>query len=219
MGPKENFKNPERKTREFGTAGKKIKYMIIGDSTAAGQGADYEKGIAVLTSEHLAKSYSVEMVNTSISGVQIEDVITDQLPVVEKYKPDITLATVGANNVIHLTPPWIIENQLNKLIHRLQEINPQMKIIFTASPEMGAIPRFMQPLRWFAGLYTTIVNNVFYSVIEKNNLILAPIAQKTGPLFKKDESLFAQDKFHPNEKGYATWMPILNESLNKAMNS
>lgn len=216
-GPKENFKNPERKITEFGTAGKKIKYMIIGDSTSAGQGADYEKGIAILTSRHLAKSYRVEMLNTSISGAQIKDLLKDQIPVVKEYKPDLLLIAVGANDVIRLANPWKVKRELDLMINQLLNIHLDMKIVLTASPDMGSVPRFPQPLREIMGRSTFVINKAFYSVIKKYNLTLAPIAEKTGPLFKKDPSLFAFDRFHPNEKGYMTWVPVLNEALDQAI--
>ena len=49
------------------------------------------------------------------------------------------------------------------------------------------------------------------------HLTFAPIAAETGPQFRRDPSLFAADRFHPNDRGYATWIPVLNRALNQAV--
>jgi lysophospholipase L1-like esterase len=218
-GPRENFKNPERKVRRFGDAGKGLKYMMMGESTGAGQGADYEKGIAVLTTQHLAQTHRVEMLNTSISGATIEQILDDQIKVAQEYKPDIILIAAGANDVINVTPPWKLRSQLEEMIELLIQSNCEMKIVLTASPDMGSPPRLPQPLRWLAGLMTQVVNKVFYSVISNYDLTLAPIAAETGPIFRRDHTLFAEDRFHPNEEGYAVWIPVLNTALDQAIDS
>jgi len=57
---------------------------------------------------------------------------------------------------------------------------------------------------------------MFVAEAARLGLIFAPIAEKTGPLFRADPSLFAADRFHPNDRGYATWIPVLNEALARA---
>ena len=216
-GPKENFKNPERIIKKIGINEKKLKYMIIGDSTTAGQGAPYEKGIAIMTLNHLAKSYSVEMLNTSISGAVTKGLLDDQVKFIQEFKPDILLISVGGNNVTALTSKTKLQNELEAIIEKSLSINCTMKIVLTASPDMGSPPRLLQPLRWLTGLYANALNKTFFAIIEKYNLTLAPIAEKTGPIFRKDHSLFAADKFHPNEAGYAVWIAVINEALDKAL--
>ena len=82
---------------------------------------------------------------------------------------------------------------------------------------MGAVPRLPQPLRWLAGTKTNSLNTMFTELAKKNELTFAPIARETGPKFRADPSLFAVDKFHPNDRGYVTWMPVLESALNEAL--
>ena len=58
---------------------------------------------------------------------------------------------------------------------------------------------------------------VFERAIKKYELTLAPIALKTGPIFRNDRTLFASDLYHPNEKGYAVWMNVLKPALAEAL--
>lgn len=104
LGENEIYKNPERTPRTFGSSsGQELKYLVMGDSTAAGQGAPYEEGFAIKTSAHLAERYKVTMVNTGVSGAKIEEILADQVPFVEKFKPDIVLISMSANDTVRLT--------------------------------------------------------------------------------------------------------------------
>ena len=100
LGEKEIYKNPERTPRTFGSSsGQEIKYLVMGDSTSAGQGAAYEEGFAVKTSEHLAERYRITMVNTGISGAKIDEVLADQVPFAEEFKPDGTFDEFGEDQI------------------------------------------------------------------------------------------------------------------------
>lgn len=217
LGPKEQFTNPKRVPQTFGENKNKLRYLVMGDSTGAGQGGDYEQGITILTAKHLAQNYQVDLLNTSVSGARVKDVISDQLEEGLKFNPDIILISVGANDVVKMTNIFSLKKQLHQLISRILEANCNIKIVLTASPDMGTVPRFAQPLRFIAGLHTGNVNNIFNEIISKHNLTLAPIAKETGPIFKKDTTLFASDNFHPNNRGYAEWVKVLTPSLDKAL--
>jgi len=219
LGEREQFTNPKRESQTFGQKGDKLRYLVMGDSTGAGQGADYSQGIAVVTAKNLAQKYQVEFLNTSISGAQVKDVLSDQLEVGLKFNPDLVLISIGANDVTGRTSLSTVESQLDQLISKILESNCKAKIVLTASPDMGTAPRFAQPLRYVAGLQSQRINKVFDKIILKYNLTLAPIAKETGPLFKKDKSLFAEDRFHPNERGYATWITVLNPILEDTLTS
>jgi len=63
----------------------------------------------------------------------------------------------------------------------------------------------------------TIRSETFESVAAARGVTFAPIAADTGPGFRRDRSLFADDRFHPNARGYATWLPTLDRTLEKAL--
>ena len=62
-GPREAFTGPPRAPRAFGEGGPRITYVVLGDSTGAGQGAPYTKGIAVGTARHLARARRVTLLS------------------------------------------------------------------------------------------------------------------------------------------------------------
>jgi len=191
----------------------------LGDSTAAGQGAAYESGIAVMTARELAKTREVIMTNFAVSGAKAEDVLIEQVPAAERTRPDLVLISVGANDVTHLTSIRAVQKDLVQIIRRLKAANANIRIILTGSPDMGAPPRIPWILRPIAAWRTRRLNAMFESVASVSGVTFAPIAVATGPLFRNDHSLFASDHFHPNERGYATWLATLDRALGEALNN
>ncbi|HXG90647.1 MAG TPA: SGNH/GDSL hydrolase family protein [Vicinamibacterales bacterium] len=197
----------------FGSSGAVIRYVVLGDSTAAGVGAPYEDGIAVQTARHLGETSQVTMHNFGVSGARMRDVLEKQLAQAEALRPNLVLLSVAANDVTHLTSIPSMRRRLREIVQRLRAANPDVRIVVTGAPDMGSPPRIPWLLRWVASLRTKMVNRMFKSEVASLNLVFAPIAEQTGPLFREDRTLFHADRFHPNARGYATWVVVLNQAL------
>ena len=193
-----------------------LTYVVLGDSTAAGVGGTYASGIAVSTTRALQQRHEVTMTNLGVSGARMRDVREKQLPAAEQLRPDVVLLSAGANDVTHLTGVHSMRNDLRELVARLKASNPKVKIVITGSPDMGSPPRIPRLLRGIASQRTKQVNRMFEAEAAALGLTFAPIARITGPMFRRDPSLFAADRFHPNDRGYATWIPVLDEALARA---
>ncbi len=197
----------------FGSSGAPLTYVVLGDSTAAGVGGNYDAGIAVATARELGRRKQVAMTNLAVSGARIRDVRTLQLPTALTLRPDIVLLSAGANDVTHLTPLRRIRADVRAIVQSLRASNPDVRIVMTGSPDMGSPPRIPRVLRGVATCRTRQVNRMLRAEAERLDVVFAPIAETTGPLFRRDRSLFAADRFHPNDRGYATWIPVLNTAL------
>lgn len=217
-GQREPFENPSRAPRELGQTGPELTYVVLGDSTSAGQGGEYERGIAISTARHLAaRGRRVRLVNLSVAGAQAEDVAMEQLQAAMRLRPDVVLVSVGANDVVRLSGRRTVRAAMGSIVDGLVTARCEVKIVITGAPDMGATPRFAQPLRWIAGARTKQLNQVFDLVVAERALTLAPIADVTGPLFRRDRTLFAADRFHPSDRGYGAWTPVLTRSLDAAL--
>ena len=188
-------------------------YVVMGDSTAVSQGGEYKQGYAVQTAEHQAKNYTVRWKNVAVAGARAADVDTKQLPEAVELMPDVVLIGVGANDVTHLTNIESVKQSLTHTIQELRNANSNVEIILTGSPDMGSVPRLPQPLRWVAGNRTKNINKMIVSLAKEQEVRFAPIAERTGKLFREHPELFASDKFHPNTEGYKTWTPVIIEAL------
>jgi len=213
----DTFQNPSREPVRFGDKGGALTYVVMGDSTAAGQGAPYAQGIAVGTATALATSHRVTVINLGASGARINDVVNDQLAAAAALHPSLVLLSVAANDVTHLSSVAGMESNLLRIVHALKVANPAVAIVVTGSPDMGAPPRIPRLLRGLASRRTEAINRMFRKVAADEHLTFAPIAEMTGPIFRKDQSLFAEDRFHPNARGYAIWIRVLNEAIAHAL--
>jgi lysophospholipase L1-like esterase len=203
--------------RTFGTSGPPLSYVVLGDSTAAGVGGNYERGVAVETARHVADAHVVVMTNLSVSGARTDDVRRVQLPRALEIRPDLVLLSAAANDVTHLTPIGWVRRDLLAIITALRQANPGVRIVVTGSPDMGSPPRVPWLLRGIAAWRTRQLNRMFMREATAERVGFAAIAERTGPLFRADRSLFASDRFHPNDRGYATWIPVLNEALSEQL--
>ena len=215
--PAEVFQNPSREALLFGSPGQTLSYVVLGDSTGAGQGAPYASGIAIGTSKALGEHRHLTMTNLSVSGARAGDVERDQLSAASRLRPDLVLLSVGANDVTHLTPIGRMKASFLRIVRGLRAANPAVVIVVTGSPDMGAPPRIPRLLRGLAARRTEAVNVMVQQLASEERLTFAPIAAVTGPQFRRDRTLFAADRFHPNERGYATWIPVLNEAIARAL--
>jgi len=218
--PDDGYRAPSPAPRAFGTADlgrPRLNYVVLGDSTATGRGAPYERGIAVATAGHLAARRPVMLTNLAVSGARLRDVRRDQLPAAVRSRPDVVLVAAGANDVTGLTRLRSVRDDLEEIVDRLRAARCDVAIVATASPDVGAAPRLAQPLRAVAGWRTAQVNAAIEDVVRERGLVLAPIAARTGPLFRADRSLFARDDFHPSASGYATWVPVIEAALDRAL--
>lgn len=197
--------------------GPPIRYLVLGDSTAAGVGADYERGIVLETARHLAGSHRVELLNLAVSGARFRDVLRDQLPRAGGWKPDLVLLDVGANDATHLTSSRSMRRDLEEIIRSLLAENCEARIVVTGSPDMGAPPRIPFFLRGLAAARARRINALARQAVSDHDLTFAPIADRTGPAFRSDPTLFHPDRFHPNARGYALWVPVLTEALDAAL--
>lgn len=200
----------------FGS-GEPLRYLILGDSTTVAVGGTYANGIARETARHLAGGRRVEMMNLGVSGAQVTDVLREQMPRIGSFQPDLILLVAGANDVTHLTPARSIEKDLRPILDGLIDINCHVRIVVTGSPDMSTPPRIPRLLRGVAGWRTNALNRVFREQVERYNLTFAPVADETGPLFARDRTLFSSDAFHPNDRGYATWIAVINPALDRAL--
>lgn len=199
--------------------GEPITLLVLGDSTAVGQGADYESGIAVAAAQHLARRGPVTLRNRAVSGATWADVRAEQLPAAMKFGPDVVVLAAGANDVTHLTSLGSVQRDIEQTVTALRTANPRARVVLTGAPDMGAVPRFLPPLRWVATWRTQRLNAAIEETATELAVTVAPIAQRTGALFRANRGLFAADDFHPNASGYATWNPVLAEALDRALSA
>ncbi len=218
--PLVSFQNPTSAPVHIKGNGPPLRYVVMGDSTTAGRGAAPENSITMGTARHLAQKYDVTLINLSASGARMKDLLDKQLPQAKQAKPDVVLLSAGANDIVHFTADGQIKADLHHIIAELIQSNPKISLVVAGSGEVGACPRFEQPLRLVARWQTKRVNDTIKSTtLTFPGTTWVPLAERTGETFGRDPTLFSQDKFHPNDRGYSIWTQVLDEGLDQMIRS
>lgn len=173
----------------------------LGDSTAAGVGASTSAG--ALPSQVADGLAATGISVLAVSGARAADVLEDQVPKVAGLEPRLILISVGANDTIHLTGRGTFRHTYEKLIRALP---PGVPVVLLGVPDMGAIPRFAQPLRAVAGWRGRNLDAEVRRVAAGTGSVYVDIAGPTGPPFRRHpDRYFAADDFHPSDAGYGLW--------------
>jgi lysophospholipase L1-like esterase len=192
-------------------AGRRL--VWLGDSTAAGVGASGASGAlpSQVTDRLGVPDTSVSVV--AVSGARVADLLADQVPKVAGLRPDLVLISVGANDTIHLAGRGTFRRTYEDLVRALPAGVP---VLLLGVPDMGAIPRFLQPLRAVSGWRGRRIDAEVRKVAESTGAVYADIAGPTGPPFRRHPGrYFAADDFHPNDAGYGLWADAVLKVLRR----
>ncbi len=175
----------------------------LGDSTAAGVGASTSAGALPSQVADGPRLSGVSVAVLAVSGARVADVLADQAPKVAELEPNLVLISVGANDTIHLTGRGAFRHTYEELVRALPSGVP---VVLLGVPDMGAIPRFAQPLRALSGWRGRNLDAEVRGVAARTGAVYADIAGPTGPPFRRHPGrYFAADDFHPSDAGYGLW--------------
>lgn len=170
-------------------------WVALGDSTAQGLGAPGPRGGYVGQALHQLRRRTGQpwrVLNLSVSGALIRDVLANQIPLLPEA-PDLVTCGIGANDVLYSTPARLFSD---------------MRAVLAAVPERTVVLD-LPLLAGFWGIvgrisvpYITRINRVIHEVAAERALPVAEIsANFTAPWAGK----FASDSFHPSQDGYRDW--------------
>lgn len=182
--------------------GPTFRAVWLGDSTAAGVGAgDADGSLPRQVASRLDRS--VELVVLARSGARVDDVLAAQLPKVASLRPDLVVLSVGANDVVHLAGRRPFRSRYRLLLDRL----PGVPVLALGVPDMGAAPRFAQPLRAIAGWRGRVLDGAIRNAVAgRADVRYVDIAGRTGPAMRRQpDRYFSLDRYHPNQAGYGLW--------------
>ena len=182
-------------------AGAPLRVVWLGDSTAAGVGADDADG-ALPRQVASRLDRPVDLSVLAVSGARIDDVVDRQVADVRDLAPDLVVISIGANDVTHLTTSDHFFNAYAKV---LDAIPGGVDVVLLGVPDMGAPPRLAQPLRHFAGVRGGTLDARVQELARGRDLGYVDIAGGTGPEFRQHPELFSADRYHPDSSGYEVW--------------
>ncbi len=174
------------------TASGTFTYVALGDSTAQGIGSDKPTSSYVgLLADRIAQQtgQKVRLINLSVSGAKIDDVLNKQIPELKNYHPDIVTVEVGANDLANYKPEQF-KSSFEKLVSQL----PENTYISDMPYFGGRIRKNDQALA---------ANVIISKAIDGKKLHLVKLQQLTRS--RQSMRDYAVDLFHPSSRGYINW--------------
>jgi acyl-CoA thioesterase I len=199
----------------------KIKYLPLGDSYTICTGTQTEKDTwPYLLTQHLSKNnFSVELLpNPARNGYSTQQLIDEELPLANKYKPSIVTVLIGVNDWVRNVNAADFEKNLNYIIEQLQLKLPNKRgIILITIPDFGVTSQ---------GKYYGGGRNISQGIMAFNSIIKKAATKfqlecvdifDLSKAMGKDSSLVAPDGLHPSAKEYALWEPLIYEKVKKVL--
>ena len=181
-------------------------YVAIGDSAAQGIGAsEPSRGYVGILADHirLSTGRTVRVINLSVSGATVELAVRDQLPRFVKLSPDVVTVAIGANDIA-LWDAAVFETG----IRRIFAVLPDHAIV-------ADLPCFHLPHN---ERKVAEANRILRMVAAEFGLTVVPLHATTKRQgIRSIATQFANDFFHPNDRGYRVWaeafLPELSEDI------
>ena len=185
-------------------AGPPIRYAMLGDSSAAGLGADHPlhtpgsliaQGLAALTGR------PVELRSAAVVGAVSSD-LDAQVEGLSEWAPEVATIMIGANDVTHVVLPAVAVRHLDQAVRRLHGLGCQ--VVVGTAPDLGTIRPVAHPLRWVGRTWSRqLAAAQTMAVVEAGGRTVS-LGDLLGTEFDaKAEALFSADRFHPSSEGYA----------------
>ena len=177
--------------------------VIIGDSMAAGLGAERADDTIGAILARLVADYTgqgVVLSNTAVVGARSRD-LDAQVTRALHYRPHVAVIIIGGNDVTHLVRPTTSTEYLRAAVTRLRAEG--VHVVMGTTPDLAAIRPFRPPLRWVASEWSRrLAADQAIAVVEAGGRAVSLGDLLTREFVSRHWQLFSPDRFHPSTEGY-----------------
>jgi lysophospholipase L1-like esterase len=184
--------------------GQKLDLLILGDSIAAGLGAELPSDtLGARLAKGLAKKSkrAVRLRTRAVVGAE-SSMLAAQLDGLPKnYRADVAVIIVGGNDVTHRVPVDEAVRDLVAVVRRLQDAGTA--VVVGTCPDLGALKPVPQPLRTLGSAASRQLAGAQKKAVLELGARAITLHDVVGHFFITDpEGMFSLDRFHPSGLGY-----------------
>lgn len=184
--------------------GDQIRLLVLGDSIAAGLGADGPRQtLGAELASRLAKATrrSVRLHTAAVVGAESPDLAEQIASLPADYRADVAVIVVGGNDVIHRVRPVDSRRHLGDAVTTLREAGTE--VVVGTCPDLGALRALRQPLRGLGSRASRQLAALQREVTIERGGRAVGLAEVVGPFFlAQPDEMFSLDRFHPSGAGY-----------------
>jgi acyl-CoA thioesterase I len=188
-----------------------VRYLAIGDSLTQGVGAPDEAtgAFPALLAEHWrADGCEVELQNAGISGYTAGQILAEQVPQIESFKPTVVTFQAGGNDIANGIP--------------IEEYRENVKSVLESAAGSGASVYVLAQNDWARSPVGVDYGESVPSQRVAYDEVLIEEASAHGAefvdlreLYKRqaDEGQWVEDGLHPTPEAYQQWADRLSEEV------
>lgn len=184
--------------------GATIDLLVLGDSIAAGLGADGPRGtLGARLARQVAKrtDRAVRLRTAAVVGSESSMLDAQLATLPLDYVPDVAIVVVGGNDVTHRVPVPESVGHLEKCVVALRAKGSA--VVVGTCPDLGALAPVPQPLRALGGRASRQLASAQREAALRHGAYVVSLADVVGPFFVTNpDEMFSLDRFHPSSLGY-----------------
>lgn len=184
--------------------GEPLHLVLLGDSIAAGLGADLpQETLGGRLAGRLAKATRRTVHLRTVARVGSESsMLPAQLAELEAaYRPDVAVIVVGGNDVTHRVPVGESVRHLEEAIRELRRRGAA--VVVGTCPDLGTLRPVPQPLRALGSRASRHLARAQEAAAVRSGAHAVSLAHVVGPFFiTNPDEMFSLDRFHPSALGY-----------------
>jgi lysophospholipase L1-like esterase len=200
--------------------GTPIRFLVLGDSTGVGMGADHAHqtiGATVASGVAAFSGRPVQLTNVAVIGAESPD-LDEQVErgLAAVPRPDVAVIMVGANDVTHRIDTSVAVRHLEMAVRSLREAGAE--VVVGTCPDLGAIEPVAQPLRLLARRWSRdLAAAQTVAVVEAGGRAVS-VGDLLSDAFSSEPTvMFSKDRFHPSPAGYARVAAALLPTVSAAL--
>lgn len=184
--------------------GDRIDLLLLGDSIAAGLGADSaEHTLGAQLAKRLARhtQRSVRLHTAARVGAESSMLRAQLAGLPAGYSPDVAVIVVGGNDVTHRVR---VAESVAHLAEAVRALGDSGAVVVVGlCPDLGTLAAVPQPLRGLAGRASRQLASAQLEEVTALGARAVSLAEVVGPFFvTRPDEMFAVDRFHPSGAGY-----------------
>jgi lysophospholipase L1-like esterase len=187
-----------------------IRLVALGDSTLTGPGLTDPDDIWLRRAlASLGLDRTVDVTSLAVGGSRASDVRA-VVPRALELDPDVVVVAVGSNDAIHGTGYRAFTQALDGIVTALLA---QVQAIAVGNVgDLGNVARVPMPLSSVLRQRSIAISRRVEAVVARHDraVLLDVTASNVG---FRDRGVFAEDLFHPNERGHELWAQAAEPGL------
>jgi lysophospholipase L1-like esterase len=184
--------------------GDPVDLLLLGDSIAAGLGADKPKRtLGAQLAKRVADrtNRAVRLHTAAIVGSETSMLRAQLAGLPQDYVPDVAVIVVGGNDVTHRVRTSVSCDHLASAVTALRAQGTQ--VVVGTCPDLSALTSVPQPLRTIVGVASRQLANAQRATVTGLGARAVSLGEVVGPFFVAEPAkMFALDRFHPSSAGY-----------------